>query len=421
MPNYSTIAAKARIEKRIPPGLPEGAACAFMLVNNKGEEIARADASGEISFPSGMNASDLGSGTVPDARLRGAIINAVADADSRTDPANPNWFTFLTGQTDYLPTVRGHNYGVSGKTVAQMVSGYSGTGAPSTSVGGGHQFSPAVTGLKGVYFVWGGTNDLNDESTTDTTVLTGLQSLYNSARADGYYPVVGFTETPRTPWEAGKETHRVALNTSLRALTPGASGAPDILIDTAAMFSDATNGDDFPDGLHLSTAAQLRLAAYVRARLNGLAALFGTDIRGAIIKGATITGGTLGGGAILNGISFLGLSVLPGINAADFSNNVDANLAIRISEIGAGDKFAKIGTETSSALVFATNSTERWRINVAGEFVSAAGPKIIAGSGAPESSVTAPVGSIYIRTNGGAGTSFYVKESGTGNTGWTAK
>lgn len=44
-----------------------------------------------------------------------------------------------------------------------------------------------------------------------------------------------------------------------------------------------------------------------------------------------------------------------------------------------------------------------------------------AGSGSPEGSVTASVGSTYRRTDGGAGTSFYVKESGSGNTGWVAK
>jgi len=43
------------------------------------------------------------------------------------------------------------------------------------------------------------------------------------------------------------------------------------------------------------------------------------------------------------------------------------------------------------------------------------------GAGSPESSVTAPVGAVYHRTDGGTGTSFYVKESGSGNTGWVAK
>lgn len=43
------------------------------------------------------------------------------------------------------------------------------------------------------------------------------------------------------------------------------------------------------------------------------------------------------------------------------------------------------------------------------------------GTGTPESSVTAPVGSLYVSSSGGSSTTLYVKESGTGNTGWVAK
>jgi hypothetical protein len=53
--------------------------------------------------------------------------------------------------------------------------------------------------------------------------------------------------------------------------------------------------------------------------------------------------------------------------------------------------------------------------------VAATSPRVVSGSVAPENVVTAPVGSLYLRTGGGAATSFYVKESGTGNTGWVAK
>lgn len=42
-------------------------------------------------------------------------------------------------------------------------------------------------------------------------------------------------------------------------------------------------------------------------------------------------------------------------------------------------------------------------------------------SGTPEGAITAPVGSMATRRDGGAGTTFYIKESGTGNTGWVAK
>lgn len=46
---------------------------------------------------------------------------------------------------------------------------------------------------------------------------------------------------------------------------------------------------------------------------------------------------------------------------------------------------------------------------------------IYAGNGSPEGVVNGDPGSLYMRRDGGAGTSLYVKESGTGNTGWTAK
>jgi hypothetical protein len=45
----------------------------------------------------------------------------------------------------------------------------------------------------------------------------------------------------------------------------------------------------------------------------------------------------------------------------------------------------------------------------------------VQGTGTPESSVTAGVGSVYHRRDGGAATCLYIKETGTGNTGWVAK
>lgn len=49
------------------------------------------------------------------------------------------------------------------------------------------------------------------------------------------------------------------------------------------------------------------------------------------------------------------------------------------------------------------------------------GTKIVTGTGSPQGVVTAPIGSLYLRKDGGAGTTLYIKESGTGNTGWIAK
>ena len=56
-----------------------------------------------------------------------------------------------------------------------------------------------------------------------------------------------------------------------------------------------------------------------------------------------------------------------------------------------------------------------------GLFISSGNSKILSGSGTPEGSVSASIGSLFLRTDGSTGTTLYVKESGTGNTGWVAK
>jgi hypothetical protein len=83
---------------------------------------------------------------------------------------------------------------------------------------------------------------------------------------------------------------------------------------------------------------------------------------------------------------------------------------------GGGTKSAIFG-DTDGVLLLTNNAgTSFTRL----EF-GAANLGISRGTGSPEGVVTALVGSLYIRTDGGAATTLYVKESGTGNTGWVAK
>lgn len=46
---------------------------------------------------------------------------------------------------------------------------------------------------------------------------------------------------------------------------------------------------------------------------------------------------------------------------------------------------------------------------------------VLEGFGSPEGAVTAPPGKLYLNKNGGVGTTLWVKETGTGNTGWDSK
>lgn len=89
--------------------------------------------------------------------------------------------------------------------------------------------------------------------------------------------------------------------------------------------------------------------------------------------------------------------------------------------VGSPFKFRSDGVFNASGQV---QSGENFRVANSGNGVLFSGDNNIiwrCGTGTPEGAVTAPVGSLFTRTDGGAGTTLYVKESGTGNTGWVAK
>ena len=73
----------------------------------------------------------------------------------------------------------------------------------------------------------------------------------------------------------------------------------------------------------------------------------------------------------------------------------------------------------SGALAISTSATG---VDLpAGKAIKVGTPSIYSGSGDPNSTITAVPGSLYMNSAGGENTSLYVKESGTGNTGWVAK
>jgi hypothetical protein len=111
--------------------------------------------------------------------------------------------------------------------------------------------------------------------------------------------------------------------------------------------------------------------------------------------------------------------VADGITGTDRSGG-DLTLASGDST-GSGSSVIILSTPAAGSTgTTARTAAERVRISSAGIRINS-GPIWSSGTGSPEGVVTAGIGSIYSRTDGGASTSLYVKESGTGNTGWTAK
>jgi len=104
---------------------------------------------------------------------------------------------------------------------------------------------------------------------------------------------------------------------------------------------------------------------------------------------------------------------------------ISANTANRYT----GYFYSRDGTSTFTEV--SNNNYDMSDLNSAGQSDGAAarmltvnnstGAIMTNGQGSPESVVTAHIGSMYLRTDGGASTVLYIKESGTGNTGWVAK
>ena len=96
-------------------------------------------------------------------------------------------------------------------------------------------------------------------------------------------------------------------------------------------------------------------------------------------------------------------SVFIGSDTRSFADNQTNEIVIGYNALGSGSNTAVIGNSSITVLYLA--GSVGW----------------FQGDGTPEGAVAAPVGSFYSRKDGGAGTSFYVKESGSGNTGWVGK
>lgn len=105
-------------------------------------------------------------------------------------------------------------------------------------------------------------------------------------------------------------------------------------------------------------------------------------------------------------------SIIFGVNASPLANAGTNEIVIGPNAIGLGSNTTRIGN----------SSTTRSHLDgILTVGVAANNVGWVTGPGSPEGVVTANPGSLYTNIGGGAGTTLYVKETGTGNTGWIAK
>lgn len=103
----------------------------------------------------------------------------------------------------------------------------------------------------------------------------------------------------------------------------------------------------------------------------------------------------------------------------------NCDFGIRCEDAGAGSFNGQLlfGTNNFDATtgdIQQVGTTIRPNIGFNAGTAGTVGPQCRQGTGSPEGVISARIGSIYLRTDGGQATTLYYKETGTGNTGWVA-
>jgi hypothetical protein len=269
---------------------------------------------------------------------------------------------------------------------------------------------------------------LNNLTTTQRDALTGSAGMVIWNTTAGRMQLHNGTS-----WSAGMVRLDGDTMTGVLTLPAGTVSAP------ALTFGDSTTG------IYRSASNEIAIT-------NSGTQRFRTTTSGAVVTGTF----TIGSGAITD----LGGGQLSITSAGHyaFSSGFSATGLLRVSTSGnAGGNYAQwsalaahtaIQRDSTNAQAFyvantytSTTSYEaagiRWSSNAAifgpvkgsgggssrnaSYHTTETGVNWSSGSGSPEGVLTAPIGSLYTRTDGGASTTLYVKESGTGNTGWIAK
>lgn len=309
---------------------------------------------------------------------------------------------------------------IAGQTVAGIqaaqYAAIATTASTETSPGSGvWQFTLSVQGLDALH--WTATAGTPGETQQGLSTLTGNYSVSPAASlAVSQIAVPSVTGDPHL------------LDVTLTATPPAelALGHPfSVLLRAATSITGLTTGVWWP-GTVVSVVGNV-----VRVRLGGNQG--GLRYRGSLTLGGTTDTNTTDNlaamgvrdsqhdvvqGQILasqyrNGD---GTPQVLGFGSCIFGASVARSVAVGMDLfVGDNDTFA-FGTSQANNRATLVGS----RLTASGGF-STGTARWTSGTGSPEGVVTAPVGSLYTRTDGGANTTLYVKESGTGNTGWAAK
>ena len=289
-------------------------------------------------------------------------------------------------------------------------------------------------------------------SPTTSTVAEGSNLYFTNARAIAA-PLTGFTSGAGTVASSDsiltafqKLDGNIAANTTAIALkaplaSPTFTGTVGLPANTALTTPKITTGINDANGNELwkytattSAVNELTLANAATGASPSITASgddanvgisFSTKGTGAAPIVFNVAGGNTDGSAVVikrsvsgqSGSSLLSVQTSQGTVRFSVSDTGMMNLAGFLT--GGGGNGVSVNYNNNGELeVFNAGKIGFSTTSSAGGTM---GVRWSNGTGSPEGAVTAPIGSLYSRTDGGASTTLYVKESGSGNTGWVAK
>ena len=263
-----------------------------------------------------------------------------------------------------------------------------------TGVGSSGKVAP------GVYVNWSGSSGSPSGRIVDT-IVSGSFTLGFDIRASN--------------WSLqGCHSHDNA-NTGFRVYTTVASAViKNVTLTDCHAYNNTTEG--------FSIDGSVAGIGYVSANIIGGTSISNTR-RGIILNSAT-------GSSTVKNCSVVGVKVanndVGGLNYQVQLSSAVSYITVSNCQISSSAGMGLYFTALATDLVISNNHYNiptpevtplPVAVRVSGSKNSAAQYR---GAGSPEGVVTAPVGSKFQRTDGGAGTALYVKETGTGNTGWVA-
>ena len=299
---------------------------------------------------------------------------------------------------------------------------------------GAGKFGDGSAASPGIRFVNDQDTGFFKDTANEIAVSVGGTKVgeFTSTGIDG--TVIGGTTAAAGSFTAIESTNDATVN----GVTVG-RGAGNINTNTAsgsqALNSNTTGGNNTANGFQAllsNTTGSSNTASGRQALLNNTTGIQSTAYGFQALRGNT-TGGnntangfqallsnTTGSNNTANGRSSLSSNTTGGNNTANgfqalFSNTTGGNntangfQALFSNTTGSDNTALGKGAEAVSAT--ANNQIS----------IRAGNTKWYSAAGSPEGVVTAGVGSMYTNNTGGTGTTLYVKESGTGNTGWVSK